>query len=158
MCSLQDMKGISQKYVPLLNQPVTMKFPAPVLPITSYGQPHYLCRSLSWAKLRQPASLNDEPPRPSQSCGISRCKQCLPLTCSIYISSTANNKTFKYHSENTCCDHKLLFMILHVPSVGYNTWARVISFELAWMDTIVTSDSTPLVWLIRWTISFNMII
>ena len=131
MCSLPDMKCISQKYRPILNQPVTMKFLVPVLPIISYVQPHNLCRILSRAKLRQPASLNDEPRRPSQNCGISRCKLCLPLTCSNYISSTANNKTFKYHNENTSRDPKLLFMIFPVPSVSYNTWARVISLELA---------------------------
>ena len=35
------------------------------------------------------SSVNDEPPRPSQCCGKSRCNLCLSLICSNYISSTA---------------------------------------------------------------------
>ena len=176
--SLPDIKGILQRYMPLLHQSVTMKTVVPDLPLISFSQPHNLCRSLCRAKLRQAASVNDEPPRPSQSCGKSRCKLCLSLICSNNISSTANNKTFKCCNENTTCDSKwiiyvfilfiiiiiiILFILFYfilflVPSVIYNTWARVTTLELALMDTKVTSDSTPLVRLIRWTISFYMII
>ena len=70
---LPDIKGILQKYMPLLHQPVTMKAVVPDLPLISFNQPHNLCRSLCRAKLRQAPSVNDEPPRPSQSCGKSRC-------------------------------------------------------------------------------------
>ena len=51
-----------------------------------------------------------------------------------------------------------LSMLFLVPSAIYNTRDRVITLELAWMDTKVTSDSMPLVRLKRWTISFYMII
>ena len=71
---LPDIKGILQRYMSLLHQSVTMKTVVPDLPLISLSQPHNLCRSLSRAKLRQIASVNDEPPRPSQSCGKSRCK------------------------------------------------------------------------------------
>ena len=103
---LPDIKGILQRYMPLLHQSVTMKTVVPDLPLISFSQPHNLCRSLCRAKLRQTASVKDEPPRPSQSCGKSRCKLCLSLICSNYISSTASNKTFKCHNENTSCDSK----------------------------------------------------
>ena len=60
---LPDMKSILQGYVPLLHQSVTMKTAVPDLPLISFSQPHDLCRSLCRAKLRQTASVNDEPPR-----------------------------------------------------------------------------------------------
>ena len=100
---LPDIKGILQWYMPLLHQSVTMKTVVPDLPPISFSQHHNLCRSLCRAKLRQTASVNDEPPRPSQSCRKSHCKLCLSLICSNYISNIANNKTFKCHSENTSC-------------------------------------------------------
>ena len=79
--------------MPLLHQFVTMKTVVPDLPITSFKQTHNLCRSLCRAKLRQTECVNDEPTRPSQRCGKSRCIQCQSLICSNYISSTDNNKT-----------------------------------------------------------------
>ena len=81
--ALPDIKGILQKYMPLLHQSDTMKTVIPDLPLISFIHPHNLCR----AKLPQTDSVNDEPPRPSQSCGKSRCKLCLSLICSNYISS-----------------------------------------------------------------------
>ena len=92
--------------MPLLHQSVTMKTVVPDLPLISLSQSHNLFRSLCRAKLRQAASVNEEPPRPSKSCGKSRCKLCLSLICSNYISSTANNKTFKCYKENTSGDSK----------------------------------------------------
>ena len=112
---LPGIKGILQKYVSLLHQSVTMKTVIPEIPLISFSQPHNLCRSLCRAKLRQTASVNDEPPRPPQICGKSRCKQCLSLICSIYISSTANNKTFKCHNENTSCDSKWIIYVISCP-------------------------------------------
>ena len=112
---LPDIKGILQKYMPLLHQSVTMKTVVPDLPLISFSQPHNLCRSQCRAKLRQTASVNDELPRPSQSCGRSRCKQCLSLICSNYISSTANNKTFKCNNENTSCDYKWIIYVISCP-------------------------------------------
>ena len=102
-----------------------MKTVVPDLPIISFSQPHNLCFSLCRAKLRQTASVNDEPPRPSYSCGKSRCKLCLSLICSSYISSTANNKTIKYHNENTSCDSKWNIYVISSPIcklqyVGHN--------------------------------------
>ena len=88
---LSDIKGILQKYMPLLHQSFTMKTVVPDLPLISFSQPHNLCRSPCRAKLHQTASANEEPPRPSQSCGKSHCKLCLSLICSNYISSTAND-------------------------------------------------------------------
>ena len=128
---LPGIKGILQKYMPLLHQPVTMKTVVPDLPLISLSQPHNLYRSLCRTNLRQTASVNDEPPRPSQSSGKSRCKLCLSLICSNYISSTANNKTLKCHIENTSCDSKWIIYVILVPSVIHNTWARVIALELA---------------------------
>ena len=61
---LPDIKGILQRYMPLLHQSFTMKTVIPDLPLISFYQPHNLCRSLCRAKLRQAASVNDEPPRP----------------------------------------------------------------------------------------------
>ena len=52
-------------YMPLLHQTVTMKTVVPDLPLISFRQPHNLSRSLCRAKLRQAASVNDEPPRPA---------------------------------------------------------------------------------------------
>ena len=112
---LPDIKGILQRYMPLLHQSVTMKTVVPDQPLISFGQPHNLCRSLCRAKLRQAASVNDEPPRPSQSCGKSRCKLCLSLICSNYISSTASNKTFNCHNENTSCDSKWIIYVISCP-------------------------------------------
>ena len=45
----------------------------------------------------------------------SRCKQCLSLICSNYISSAANNKTFKCHKENTSCDSKWIIYVISCP-------------------------------------------
>ena len=70
---LPDIKGILQRYMPLLHQSITMKTVVPDLPHISYSQTHNLCRSLCRAKLRQTASVNDEPARPSQSNCKSRC-------------------------------------------------------------------------------------
>ena len=112
---LPDIKGILQRYVPLLHQSVTMKTVAHDLQLISFGQPHNLCCSLCRAKLRQTASVNDEPPRPSQSCGKSSCKLCISLICSNYISSTANNKTFKCHNENTSCKSKWIIYVISCP-------------------------------------------
>ena len=96
---LPDIKGILQKYMPLLHQSVEMKTVVPDLPLISLSQPHYLCRSLCRAKFSLPASAKDEPQRPSQSCGKSHCNLCLSLIFSNYISSTANNKTIKCHNK-----------------------------------------------------------
>ena len=112
---LPDMKDILHWYMYLLHQSVSMKTVVPDLPLISFSQPHNLCRSLCRAKLGQAASVNDEPPRPSQSCGKSRCKLCLSLICSNYISSTANNKTFKCHTENTNCDSKWIIYVISCP-------------------------------------------
>ena len=112
---LPDIKGILQKYVSLLHQSVTMKTVVPELPLISFSQPHNLCCSPCRVKLRQNASVNDEPPRPSQSCVKSRCKLCLSLICSNYISSTADNKTFKCHNENSSCDSKWIIYVISCP-------------------------------------------
>ena len=53
----------------LLHQSVTMKTAVSDVPLISFSQPHNLCCSLCRAKLRQTASVIDEPPRPSKSCG-----------------------------------------------------------------------------------------
>ena len=90
---LSDIKGIIQKYMPLLHQSVTMQTVVPDLPIISFCQPHNLCRSLCRVNLHQPRGVNDEPPKLSQSCGKSRCKLCFSLIYSNYISSTANTNT-----------------------------------------------------------------
>ena len=108
-----------------------MKTVVPDLPLISFNQPHNLCRSLFRAKLRQTASVNDEPPRPSQICAKSRCKLCLSLICSNYISSTANNKTFNVITTILAVTLNGLSMLFLVPSAIYNTCDRVISFELA---------------------------
>ena len=128
---LPDIKGIVQRHMPLLHQSVTMKTVVPNLPVISFSQPHNLCRSLCRSKLRQIASLNYEPPRPSQCCGKSRCKLRLSLTCSSYISRTASNKTLICHSENTSCDSKWIIYVISCQSVINNMWARVITLELA---------------------------
>ena len=112
---LPDLKCILQMYMPLLHQSVTIKTVVPDLPLISFSQPHNLSRNLCRAELRQAASVNDEPPRPSQSCGKSRCKQCPSLICSNYISSTANNKTMKCHNENTSCDSKWIIYVSSCP-------------------------------------------
>ena len=92
-----------------------MKTVVPDLPLISFSQPHNLCCSLCRARLCQTASANDEPPRPSQSCGKSRCKPCPSPICSNYISSTANNKTFKCYNENTSCDSKWIIYFISCP-------------------------------------------
>ena len=61
---LPDMKGILQRYMPLLHQSVTIRTVVPDLPLISFSRPHNLCRSLCRAMLRQTASVNFEPPRP----------------------------------------------------------------------------------------------
>ena len=101
--------------MPLLHQSVTMKTDVPDLPHISFSQPHNLCRRLCRAKLRQTASVNDEPPRPSQSCGKSRCRLCLSLIYSNYISCTDYNMTSKCHNENTSCDSKLINYVISCP-------------------------------------------
>ena len=112
---LPDVKGILQRYMPLLHQSVTMKTVVPDLALISLSQPHNLCRSLCLDKLRQTASVNDEPPRPSQSCGKSRCKLCLSLICSNNISSTAHNKTIKCLNDNSSCDSKWIIYTISYP-------------------------------------------
>ena len=112
---LPDIKGILQRYMPLLCQSVAMKTVVPDIPLISFSQPHNICRSLCRDKLHQTVSFYDEPHRPSQSCAYSRCKLCLSLICSNYISSTANNKTFKCHSENTSCDSKWIIYVISCP-------------------------------------------
>ena len=66
---LPDIKGVLQRYMPLLHQSVTKKTVVSYLPLISFSQPHNLCCSLCRAKLRQTASVIVEPPRPSKSCG-----------------------------------------------------------------------------------------
>ena len=93
--------------MPLLHQSVTMKTVVPDLPLISFSLPHYLCRS--------------------------QCRsQCLSLICSNYISSTANNKTFKCHNENTSWDSKWIIYVISCPicNLQYvdqsnNLWARM---------------------------------
>ena len=85
---LADVKGIIHKYMPLLPQVVTMKTVLPDLLIITFSQPPNLGRSLCRAKLRQQPSVDDEAPRPSQSCGKSRCKLRLSLICSNSINNT----------------------------------------------------------------------
>ena len=155
---LPDIKGILQRYLPLLQQSVTMKTAVPDQPLISFSQPHNLYRSLCRAKLRQTASVNDEPPRQSQSCGKSRCKLCLSLICSNYISSTASNKTFKCHNENTSCDSKWIIYVISCPICNLQYMGQSNNCRARMNGHKVTSDSTPLVRLIRWTISFYMII
>ena len=113
--SLPDIEGILQRYMHLLHQSVTMKAAVPDLPLIRFCQPHNFCRSLCRTKLRQPASVNDEPPRPSQCFGKSRCKPCLTLICSNYISSTANNETYKCRNVNTSCDSKWAIDVISCP-------------------------------------------
>ena len=43
---LHDIKGILQRYMPLLHQSVTLKTVVPDQPLISFSQPHNLCRSL----------------------------------------------------------------------------------------------------------------
>ena len=92
-----------------------MKTVVPDLPLISFRQPNNLCRSLCRAKLRQAASVNDEPPRTSQSSGKSHCKLCLSLISSNYISITANNKTPRCHNEDTRCDSKWIIYVIFCP-------------------------------------------
>ena len=92
-----------------------MKTVVPDLPLISFSQPHNFCRSLCRAKRHQTASVNDEPPRPSQSCGKSHCKLCLSLICSNYIRSSANNKTFKCNNDNNSCDSKWIIYVISCP-------------------------------------------
>ena len=40
---------------------------------------------------------------------------CLLLICSNYISSTANNRTFKCHDENTTFDSKWIIYVISCP-------------------------------------------
>ena len=110
-----DIEFILHKYMPLLHQSVTMKTFVPDLPLISFSQANNLCSSLCRTKLRQTPSVNDEPPRPSQGCGKSRCKLCMSKICSNYIISTANNKTFKCHNENTSCDSKWIIYVISCP-------------------------------------------
>ena len=113
---LPDIKGILQKYMPLLHQSVTMTTVVPDIPIISFSQPPNLCHSLCRTKLHQPPSVNDQPPRPSPSCGKSRCKLCLSLICSNYITSTANNKTPKCNNKNTSIDIEPATYVIFFPS------------------------------------------
>ena len=108
-----------------------MKTAIPDLSITSLSQPPNLCLSLCLANLRLPPSLFDEPPRPSQSCSRSRCKLRMSLIRSNYITSAANNKTFKCNNENTSCASKCGIYDIFIPSVCYNTWIRFITLELS---------------------------
>ena len=126
---LSDIKGIFMKYIPLLHQSVTMKTVVPDLTIINFSQPPNLRHSLCRAKLRQPHSVNDEPPRPSQRGGKSRCKLCLSLICSNNITSTSSNKTFICHSEHTSCDCKCVIYAISCPIctlqyVGHSNYFR----------------------------------
>ena len=109
---LSNIRGISKQYMSLLLQSVSMKTVVPDLPHISLSQPRNMCRTLCRAKLRHTAVVNDEPPRPSQFCGKSRCKLCLSLICSNYISSTDKNKTFKCHNEDISCDFKWIIFVI----------------------------------------------
>ena len=59
---LPGIKCILRNYMPLLRQSITIKSVVPDQLLISLSQPHNLCRSLCRAKLRQTASVNDEPP------------------------------------------------------------------------------------------------
>ena len=120
-----DIKGILHRYTPLLHQSVTMKTAVPDLPMISFSQPPNWCYCLCRAKLRQPASVIDQPPRPSQSCGKSRFKLYLSLICSNYFTSTVNNKTFKCNIENTCFDSKSVMYVISYVSQSNNLRARM---------------------------------
>ena len=124
---LPDTKGILHKYVPLLHQSISFKTVVPDLPPISVIQPHNLYRSLCRAKLRQPASVNDEPPRPSQSCG----KLCL----SLFVLTTSPVPLIITPlivlTKILVAALNGLLMLFHTQSVSYNAWARVITLELA---------------------------
>ena len=130
---LPDIKGILRKYVPLLHQSVTMKTLVPDLPFISFSQPHNLCRSLCRTKLFQIARVNDLPFRPSQSCGKSHFKLCLSLICIIVITSVVppTIRPLDVMTKILAATISGLSMLFLVPSVIYNTWARVITLELA---------------------------
>ena len=112
---LPDIKGILLRYLPLLHQSATMKTAVRALSLISFIQPRKLCGGLCRAMRRQTISVNDEPHRPSKSCGKSRCGLCLSLICSNYISCIANNKTFKCHNENTSCDTNWNIYVISCP-------------------------------------------
>ena len=126
-----------------------MKTAVPDQPLISFGPPHSLCRILCRNKHRQTASVNDEPPRPSQSCGKSRCKLCQSLICSNYISSTANNKTLKCHNENTSCDINWIIFVISCPICNQQYVGQSNNFRARMKGHKCDTDSTPLVRLIN---------
>ncbi|KAJ8039742.1 hypothetical protein HOLleu_13841 [Holothuria leucospilota] len=113
--SLPDIRGILQRYMPLLHQSDTMKTAVPTLPIISFSQPPNLSKTLCRAKLRQPAGGNDRASKPPRICGKKRCKLCSSLICSAHITSTANNKTFKCFNRDTSCDSQWVVYVIQCP-------------------------------------------
>ena len=144
--------------MPLLHQSVTMKTVVPDLPLHSLCQPHNMCRSQWRAKLGETASVNDEPSRPSQCFGNhvanNACRWFALITSVVPLTIRPLNVIAKILAASL----NGLYMLFLAPLFIFNTWAIVITFELTWMDTKVTSHSTPLVRLIRWKISFYIVI
>ena len=113
--SLPDIKGILQRYMPLLHQSEKLKTAVPNIPIISFSQPSNLGSTLCRAKLRQPPGVNDRTSKPPQICGKNRCKLCTFLICSDSITSTANNKTFKCYNRDTTCDSEWIVYVIQCP-------------------------------------------
>ena len=95
------------------------------------SQPHHFCRGLFRAKLRLTASVNDEPPRPSQSCG----KHVVNYACRWFAQTTSvvslTIRPLNVITKELSAAPNALSMLFLVPSVICNTWARIITLELA---------------------------
>ena len=124
---LPDIKGILQKYLPLLHQSETMKSAVPTTPVMSFSQPPNLGASLCRAKLRQPQT-NDNPP--ARCCAKKRCKLCDILICSDTIKSTANGRTFKCRNMDTTCDSEWIIYVAHCPSCELQYVGQTNNFRL----------------------------
>ena len=113
---LPDIKGILQKFMPILHQSERMKNAVPQAPTISFRQPPSLGRTLCRAKLR---TMNENTTEPSRPCGKKRCKMCDILICSDTItitnSTTQRKQTFQCHNQNTNCDSTWIIYCIHCP-------------------------------------------
>ena len=125
--ALPDIKGIVNKYMPLLHQSNTMKTAVPRSPIMSFSQPPNLGRSLCRAKLRNSQDTTTAPP---SSCGKKRCKLCPFIQCADHIASTSNKRIFKCRNQDTDCDSEWIIYAIECPICKMQYVGQSNSFRL----------------------------
>ena len=100
---LPDIKGILNRYMPVLHQSSKLKLAVPSTPVLSFSQPPNLKQIIVRAKVSTSLPTTRKPASP---CGSKRCQLCNIIDCSDYIVS--NGVSHKCNNAETNCTSKLV--------------------------------------------------